>query len=40
MTHLSETDEHQINPILDLFDLVAMAMVIGILFFILGPSGL
>jgi hypothetical protein len=35
---LSETNEYQANPILDFFDLVAMAIIIGILLFILGPQ--
>jgi hypothetical protein len=36
MMMLSETDEYQAHSILNGFDLVAMAMLIGILLFILG----
>jgi hypothetical protein len=38
MTKFSETDEYQANSILDVFDLIAMAMLIGIISFILGIS--
>ena len=39
MTKLPETDEYQANSTLEVSDLIAMAMVIGILLFILGPFG-
>jgi hypothetical protein len=38
MTRFSETDGYQPNPIVDVFDVIAMAMLIGILLLILGPQ--